>query len=50
MDNYASHKHPKVRTWIAQRHRFHVHFTPAYSSWLNQVELRFATYRAPKLR
>ena len=42
MDNYASHKHPKVRTWLAQRPRFHVHFTPTYSSWLNQVERWFA--------
>lgn len=42
MDNYASHKHPKVRTWLAQRPRYHVHFTPTYSSWLNQVERWFA--------
>lgn len=42
MDNYATHKHPKVRTWLAQRPRFHVHFTPTYSSWLNQVERWFA--------
>ena len=41
MDNYASHKHPKVRLWLAQRPRFHVHFTPTYSSWLNQVERWF---------
>jgi putative transposase len=42
MDNYASHKHPKVRTWLARRPRYHVHFTPTYSSWLNQVERWFA--------
>jgi len=42
IDNYASHKHPKVRTWLAQHPRFHVHFTPTYSSWLNQVERWFA--------
>jgi putative transposase len=41
MDNYCSHKHPKVRAWLAQRPRFHVHFTPTYSSWLNQVERWF---------
>jgi transposase len=41
MDNYASHKHPKVRAWLAQRPRYHVHFTPTYSSWLNQVERWF---------
>ena len=37
-DNYASHKHPKVRAWLAQRPRWHMHFVPTYSSWLNQVE------------
>lgn len=42
IDNYASHKHPKVRTWLAQHPRFHIHFTPTYSSWLNQVERWFA--------
>lgn len=41
MDNYASHKHPKVKAWFAQRPRFHPHFTPTYSSWLNQVERWF---------
>ena len=40
-DNYATHKHPKVRTWLAQRPRFHMHYTPTYSSWLNQVERWF---------
>src|SRR5499427_3686449 len=38
VDNYATHKHPKVRAWLAQRPRFHMHYTPTYSSWLNQVE------------
>ncbi|HET8562648.1 MAG TPA: IS630 family transposase [Candidatus Binatia bacterium] len=42
MDNYASHKHPKVGSWLAQHPRYHVHFTPTYSSWLNQVERWFA--------
>ncbi len=41
-DNYASHKHPKVRAWLAQRPRWHMHFVPTYSSWLNQVERFFA--------
>ena len=41
VDNYATHKHPKVRTWLAQRPRFHMHYTPTYSSWLNQVERCF---------
>jgi transposase len=42
-DNYATHKHPRVRAWLARRPRFHVHFTPTYSSWLNQVERWFAS-------
>jgi len=41
VDNYATHKHSKVRTWLAQRPRYHVHYTPTYSSWLNQVERWF---------
>jgi len=41
-DNYASHKHPKVRAWLAQRPRWHMHFMPTYSRWLNQVERFFA--------
>lgn len=41
VDNYATHKHAKVRTWLAQRPRYHVHYTPTYSSWLNQVERWF---------
>lgn len=35
LDNYATHKHAKVRAWLAQRPRFHVHYTPNHSSWLN---------------
>ena len=42
MDNYATHKHQKVRAWLARHPRYHVHFTPTYSSWLNQVERWFA--------
>jgi transposase len=42
MDNYGTHKTTKVRRWFARRPRFHVHFTPTYSSWLNQVERWFA--------
>jgi putative transposase len=41
VDNYATHKHPSVRRWLAARPRFHVHYTPTYSSWLNQVEIWF---------
>jgi len=41
VDNYATHKHRRVRRWFATRPRFHVHFTPTYASWLNQVEIWF---------
>ena len=42
VDNYATHKHAKVRTWLLKRPRYHIHYTPTYSSWLNQVERWFA--------
>jgi putative transposase len=42
VDNYGTHKHGKVRTWLAQRPRYQIHYTPTYSSWLNQVERWFA--------
>ena len=41
MDNYATHKHPAVKAWLARRPRFHTHFTPTSSSWLNLVERFF---------
>ena len=41
VDNYATHKHESVRRWLAARPRFHIHYTPTYSSWLNQVEIWF---------
>lgn len=41
VDNYGTHKHPKVRGWLARHPRFHIHYTPTYSSWLNQVERWF---------
>jgi putative transposase len=41
-DNYGTHKHVRVKAWLARRPRFHLHFTPTYSSWLNQVERWFA--------
>ena len=36
-DNYRTHKTPAVKTWLAAPPRFQMHFTPTYSSWLNQV-------------
>ena len=41
VDNYGTHKHPRVKRWLAVRPRYHVHFTPTYASWLNQVEIWF---------
>ncbi|CAH1074671.1 hypothetical protein NTG1052_230007 [Candidatus Nitrotoga sp. 1052] len=38
VDNYATHKHPEVKAWLAKHPRFHIHFTPTSSSWLNMVE------------
>ncbi len=40
--NYGTHKHRKVRAWLARHPRFHLHFTPTYASWLNQVGRWFA--------
>lgn len=40
-DNYATYKHDKVRRWMAARPRYHIHYTPTYASWLNQVEIWF---------
>lgn len=42
LDNYAAHKTPEIQRWLARHPRFHFHFTPTYSSWLNQVERWFA--------
>lgn len=41
LDNYGTHKHPRVKAWLARRPRYHVHYTPTYASWLNQVERWF---------
>ena len=41
-DNYATHKHQKVKAWLGKHPRFHVHFTPTGSSWMNLVERFFA--------
>ncbi len=41
LDNYGTHKHATVRAWLARRPRYHLHFTPTYASWLNQVERWF---------
>ena len=50
LDNASSHKTPKVRRWFAQHPRFHLHFTPTSSSWLNLVERWFAELTNKKLK
>lgn len=41
LDNHAKHEHAAVEVWLAERPRYHLHFTPTYSSWLNEVERWF---------
>lgn len=50
MDNYATHKHPLVKAWFEARPRYHVHFTPTSSSWLNAVERFFAEITDKRIR
>ena len=50
VDNYATHKHPKVERWLSRHPRFHVHFTPTSSSWLNMVERFFRDLTENRLR
>jgi len=50
VDNYATHKHPAVQRWLQRHPRFHVHFTPTSSSWLNMVERFFRDLTANRLR
>jgi transposase len=49
-DNYATHKHPKVKAWLKRHPRFHMHFTPTSASWLNQVERFFGRITAERIR
>ncbi len=50
MDNYATHKTPLIRNWLAKRPRWHVHLTPTGSSWINQVERFFALLTERQIR
>jgi transposase len=49
-DNYGTHKHPKVQRWLARHPRFHMHFIPTSSSWLNLVERWFRDLTDRQLR
>ena len=50
LDNYATHNHPDVQRWLARHKRFHLHFTPTSSSWLNLVERWFRELTDKALR
>jgi transposase len=50
VDNYATHKHPKVQRWVAKHPRFHIHFIPTSSSWLNLVERWFRNITEERIR
>jgi transposase len=49
-DNYGTHKTPAVRAWLARHPRFHMHFTPTGSSWINQVERWFGVLTDQMIR
>jgi len=49
-DNYATHKHPKVKAWFEKHPRFHMHFTPTSASWLNIIERFFRDLTTKRLR
>jgi transposase len=50
VDNYATHKAPIIRAWLAKRPRYHLHFTPTHGSWLNQVERWFGLLTQRQLK
>ena len=50
LDNYGTHKHPNVKEWLEKHPRFHLHFTPTSSSWLNLVERWFRELTEKRLR
>jgi transposase len=50
LDNYATHKTPRVAAWFQKRSRYHLHFTPTSGSWLNQVERWFAKITEQRIR
>jgi len=50
LDNYGTHKHPKVRRWLADNTRFHLHFTPTSCSWMNLIERWFGLLTEKRIR
>jgi transposase len=50
LDNYGTHKTPRIRRWLARHPRFHLHFTPTSTSWINLVERFFALLTEKQIR
>ena len=50
VDNYGTHKHPRVKSWLRRHPRFHIHFTPTSSSWLNMIERWFRELTDKRIR
>lgn len=50
IDNYATHKHPRVQSWLKRHRRFHIHFIPTSSSWLNLIERWFREITEKRIR
>lgn len=50
VDNYSTHKHPKVQSWLKRHKRFHIHFIPTSSSWLNVIERWFRDITQNRIR
>jgi transposase len=50
LDNYSTHKHPKVKEWLGRHPRYHLHFTPTSASWLNQIEIWFSILTERQIR
>jgi len=50
VDNYGTHKHPRVKSWLRRHPRFQLHFTPTSSSWLNMVERWFSEITSKRIR
>ena len=50
VDNYGTHKHPRVRAWLKRHPRFHLHFTPTSCSWLNMIERWFSEITSKRIR
>src|SRR5262245_18589423 len=50
VDNYGTHEHPNVQKWLQRHRRFHLHFTPTSSSWLNLIERWVAALTEKRLR